>query len=114
MARRSKTPNGAVTSLRLLTRLKVPAGTNVITADIRSLVPAAFFTMLGVGAELGIIGVLAFSLSALTPLAKYFTLATVIVMGIITLCYAVATTRSLTAARSGSALTAESGTSGTL
>jgi hypothetical protein len=98
-------PYGKATVFRRNTSLRVPLGTNVIVADRRSLIPAALVTMFGIGAELGILGVLAFSLSDQATAARYSALAAVIVMAVTVLAYAIATTLALADSRPGSALT---------
>jgi hypothetical protein len=95
-------------------RLRVPVGSNVIVADFRSLIPAALVTMLGIGAELGILGVLAFSLSNRTAPIRGTALALVIIVAIVVLWYATTTTAALADSTPGSALTPDSSTSATL
>ncbi len=96
------------------TTLRVPLGDNLIVADFRSLIPAALVTMFGIGAELGIVGVLAFSLSDRTAAVRIFALILVIVAAVAVLWYAVATTRALADSTPGSALTPDSSTAATL
>ena len=97
---------GGTTTFKRKTLLRVPQGNNVIVADFRSLIPAALLTMFGIGAELGILGVLAFSLSNRTLPIRWAALALVIVMAGTVLGYAIATTRTLAGPTPGSALTA--------
>lgn len=94
--------------------LRVPLGDNVIVADFRSLIPAALVTMFGIGAELGIVGVLAFALSDRTEPIRIAALILVIVAALAVLGYAVATTRALADSTPGSALTPDSSTAATL
>jgi len=94
--------------------LRVPVGNNVIVADFRSLIPAALVTMFGIGAELGILGVLAFSLSNRTAPIRGTALALVIIVAIVVLWYATITTAALADSTPGSALTPDSSTSATL
>ena len=89
-------------------------GNNVIVADFRSLIPAALVTMFGIGAELGILGVLAFSLSNRTAPIRGTALALVIIVAIVVLWYATITTAALADSTPGSALTPDSSTSATL
>lgn len=106
-------PGSARIKLRSAANFKIPAGTNMIMADMRSVIPAAIVTMFGIGAELGIVGVLAGSLSAAALQARIIAVVVVAVMAAVTLWYAVATTRALGNFTSGSALSAD-GTSYTL
>jgi NhaP-type Na+/H+ and K+/H+ antiporter len=85
-----------------------------MVADFRSLLPAALVTMFGIGAELGALGVLAFSLSDRTAAFRYSALAVIIVMAATILAYAIATTLALADPKPGSAMTADSATSATL
>jgi hypothetical protein len=107
-------PDGKETEFRRATMLRVPLGSNVIVADFQSLIPAALVTMFGIGAELGILGVLAFALSNRTAPVRGTALALVIVTAIIVLCYAIATTLALADSTPGSALSPDSSTSATL
>jgi hypothetical protein len=83
----------------------VPAG-DVIAADMRSLLPAACVTMFGIGAELGVIGVLV-SLATGAFAAKAAVTILLAVMGVLVLAYAVGTTRELADTTPGSALSAQ-------
>jgi hypothetical protein len=96
------------------TTLRVPLGDNLIVADFRSLIPASLVTMFGIGAELGIVGVLAFSLSDRTALIRIVALILVILAALAVLGYAVATTCALADSTPGSALTPDSSTAATL
>jgi len=110
----STAPDGRTTTFSAKTTLRVPLGPNVIVADMRSLTLAALVTMFGIGAELGILGILAFSLSDQTGAARYGALGAVLAMAVVVLAYAAATTYALADSRPGSALTPDSATSCTL
>jgi hypothetical protein len=107
-------PDGTLTTFRRATMLRVPLGSNVIVADFRSLIPAALVTMFGIGAQLGILGVLAFSLSNRTASIRGIALALVSLMALTVLVYAIATTRALADSTPGSALAPDSSTAATL
>jgi hypothetical protein len=87
--------------------LKVPSAGDVMNADMRSVVPAAIVTMFGIGAELGILGVLAF-LSAESTVLRAWTIAAIAFSALIVVGYAGSTTRSLADSGLGSALSASS------
>lgn len=87
--------------------LKVPSAGDVMNADMRSIVPAAIVTMFGIGAELGILGVLAF-LSTESLVIRGWTIAVLAVSALIVVGYAGSTTRSLADSGLGSALSASS------
>ena len=87
--------------------LKVPSAGNVMNADMRSVVPAAIVTMFGIGAELGILGVLAF-LSTESTVIRACTIAVLALSALVVVGYAGSTTRSLADAGLGSALSASS------
>jgi hypothetical protein len=87
--------------------LKVPSAGNVMNADMRSVVPAAFVTMFGIGAELGILGVLAF-LSTENTVIRACSIAVLALSALIVVGYAGSTTRLLADSGLGSALSATS------
>jgi len=86
--------------------LKLPAAGNMIKADMRSVAPAAALTMFGIGAQLGILGVLGYDLSAATSAVRTGSFAALITIALIVLLYAALTTRTLADAKPGSALSA--------
>jgi hypothetical protein len=94
--------------LRRKAILKVPSAGNVMNADMRSIAPAAVFTMFGIGAELGLLGVLAWLLSAEGTTVRVSALVVLGLAALIVLGYAWSTTRSLADAGQGSALSASS------
>jgi len=87
-----------------VTHFKAPSGTNVIMADMRSVILAAVVTLFGIGAELGIVGILAGYLSAEALQARVIAVLVVAIMAVVTLWYAAATTRVLADSPRGSAL----------
>jgi hypothetical protein len=111
---RAPEPDGKLMRFAPRTVLRIPLGPNVMVADFRSLLPAALVTMFGIGAELGALGALAFSLSDRTTAFRYSALAVIIVMAATILAYAIATTLALADPKPGSAMTADSATSATL
>lgn len=88
--------------------LKIPTVGNVIQSDMRAVIPAALVTMFGIGAELGILGVLAFWLSAENGPARIAALLFLFFAGVIVVVYAGLTTKSLADAQPGSALSVSS------
>ena len=97
-----------VIRLRRKSILKVPSAGNVMNADMRSVAPAAVFTMFGIGAELGLLGVLAWFLSTESTAVRVSALVVLVLAALIVLGYAWSTTRSLADAGQGSALSASS------
>jgi hypothetical protein len=107
-------PDCRQATIRTATSLRVPLGTNVIVSDMRSLIPAAMITMFGIGAELGLLGVLAGWLSAETGGARIAVVTVTGVIVVVLLWYAWSTTHAVKDARPGSALTPDSHVSATL
>jgi hypothetical protein len=101
-------PESAPSKLGQEAIVKVPPAGNVMDADMRSVVPAAMVTMFGIGAELGILGVMAWSLSAESTVIRACTVAVLTVAALIVVGYAGSTTRSLADSGLGSALSASS------
>lgn len=93
------------------TSLRVPLGPNVIAAQMRSMLGAGMVTMFGIGAELGILGVLAGSLAIGSSAAHGWALAVIASMAMVVLGYAIATAVTLADTRPGSALSAQTRTS---
>jgi hypothetical protein len=110
----AKPPHGKTVRFSRATLLRIPQGDNVIVADFRSLTAAALVTLFGIGAELGILGVLAFSLSDRTTTIRWTALVLVTLMAIVVLGYAIFTTKALSDTTPGSALTADSSTAAIL
>lgn len=96
-------------------RVIVPSTTsNLIVADMRSLMVAAALTTFGIGAEIWMITILAGTFSDAVPAgqAAAWPIAIVIILGFIA--YAVTATKALANPKPGSSLSAEPGTSFTL
>jgi hypothetical protein len=70
--------------------------------------------LFGIGAELGIFGVLAFSLSDRTTAVRWTALGLIILMALVVVGYAIATTTALVAKSPGSALAPDSSTAAVL
>jgi hypothetical protein len=95
--------------------LEVPqAASYVITGNLCMTLVAAFVTMLGIGAEFGIAGVLAFGLSEATQVWRDLMLAIIVVAACGVLYYAVTAIAALADPQPGSSLSAKAGTSFTL
>ncbi len=94
--------------------LQVPQPTSVITGNLWMTLVAAFVTMLGIGAEFGIAGVLAFGLSEASQAWRDVMLAIIVVAGFGVLRYAVTAIAALADPQPGSSLSSRSGTSFTL
>ena len=107
------TPPGTRARLRENARLKLPGRGKAMAADMRAAIPAAVVTMFGIGAELGIAGVLGGGLAADVFSARAIAVAVAAVMAAVTLWYAAAGTRALADSATGSAVSHE-GTSYTL
>ena len=86
--------------------LKIPTAGNVIQAELRSVILAALVTMFGIGAQLGILGVLSFYLSAESGPARWAAVMLLALVALIVGLYAGLTTRAMADARPGSALSA--------
>lgn len=97
---------GSVQTLpRGMTYLKTPGRTAAITADMRSVIPAAMVTMFGIGVELGIITELVL-LSGLAIQTKIIVEVAAALVALVTLCYASLTTRLLANPLAGRGLSA--------
>jgi hypothetical protein len=106
-------PHRARATLREAARLKIPAGNRAAAADLRPVIPAAAVTMFGIGAELGMAGVLGGGLAAEVFSARAIVVAVAAVLAVVTLWHAAAGTRALADSAAGPAPGAD-GTSYTL
>ena len=88
--------------------LRVPMGDKTIVANMLSLIPASLVTIIGIGAQLGLLGMLAGELSALSGLAHNIAWVIVGVMAAVMVGYAVVATAELASSRPGSALASDS------
>jgi hypothetical protein len=95
--------------------LQVPPGSGVvITGNLAMVLVAAVITMFGIGAELGIIGVLAYDLSEATLTWRCWMLVAVALAAVLLVGYAASAIRATADPRPGSSLSAAQGTSFTL
>jgi hypothetical protein len=106
-------PQRAPYSLPKLRRLMAPQGTNLIVANVRMVLAVNILTMFGIGAELGIAGVLA-ALSSATAFGKGWIYAALAAVAVLAIWYAATATRTVADPQPGSSLSAEAGTSFTL
>jgi hypothetical protein len=88
--------------------LRVPMGDKSVVADMRSLIPASLVTIIGIGAQLGLLGMLAGELSALSGLGHNIAWVIVGVVAAVMVGYAVVATAELASSRPGSALASDS------
>jgi hypothetical protein len=107
-------PRVKTSRLRSPTVFTIPHTSQVVAAQMWSLLAAACITMFGIGAELTILGVLGFSLSAASLTVRLIIVGTTALGGAIVLIYGVLAIRALADARPGSALSATGSTSFTL
>jgi hypothetical protein len=110
----AKTMIGARRRELLLARSKtvqLHANINSITTNLASVLMAAVVTMFGIGAEIGILVVLAFSLSEADLIWRAAMLAGIVLAGILLLWYAVNAIQALADPEPGSALASPSETS---
>jgi hypothetical protein len=101
---------------RLVTEraLQVPAGANVLFGNLQMILAVAVVTMFGIGAEIGIAGVLAYGLSEAGQPWRVGMLAVIALVGLLTIAYAVTAIRAIADPRPGSSISSTSGTSFTL
>lgn len=93
----------------------LPRVGEVVAADMRSMLTAAFVTVFGIGAEIGIVGwSLGYGLAAAPLWARIGSLVVSALAGMLVLGYGVAQIRALTDPREGSALSGAGGSSFTL
>jgi hypothetical protein len=94
-------------------RLLAPQGTNVLVGNMGMIIAANFITMFGIGAELGIAGVLAY-FSEATQLCRVGMFCGIAAVAILVFVYAKTATRTMADPQPGSSLSAQAGTSFTL
>jgi hypothetical protein len=110
---RISAPQGQYYDLRQDKRLLVPQGTNVIVANLAIILIVNFFTMFGIGAELGIATVLAdFSSASGHGQAWMFTALAAVAFLVIV--YAATATRTMADPQPGSSISSQVGSSFTL
>jgi hypothetical protein len=95
------------------TKLLAPQGTNVLVATMGMLVVANILTMFGIGAELGIAGVLAYFSEATQPW-RVVMFCGIAAVGVLVFAYAQTATRTMADPQPGSSLSSQAGTSFTL
>jgi hypothetical protein len=94
--------------------IQVPQSSNVIVASLGTVLATAVVTMFGIGAELGIVGTLAFGLSGASSGWRLIMLVATGLVAILMLLYAVTATGALANPVPGSSTSAAPGTSFTL
>lgn len=94
--------------------LQVPPGSNVIFGNLLMVLIAAIVTMFGIGAEIGIAGVLGYGLSEASQVWRSVMLGILGLVAVLVLFYAVTAIRALADPRPGSSISATGGTSFTL
>jgi len=94
-------------------QLLAPQGTNIIVANLKILLAVNLCTMFGIGAELGIAGVLAL-LSDATLVWQGLIVAALAVVAVLVIFYAATAARAMADPQPGSSLSAQTGTSFTL
>ena len=92
----------------------VPPDSNVLVADMRSLLSAAALTTFGIGTEIGLVAVLAIHFSGATPSGRVASWVISAIVGAGLVLYGATGIRALADPTSGSSLSAGSGTSFTL
>jgi hypothetical protein len=111
---KSKASYRAEADLRADRGLQVPTGANVLFGNLRMIIAVAAVTMFGIGAEIGIAGVLAYGLSEASQPWRVGMLAVIGLVALLTIAYAVTAIRAIADPRPGSSISATSGTSFTL
>lgn len=94
-------------------RLLAPQGTNIIVANLKIILAVNLCTMFGIGAELGIAGVLA-RFSDATLLWSSCIIAALAVVAVLVILYAATATRTMADPQPGSSLSSQAGASLTL
>lgn len=94
--------------------LQVPQAGNTIVASLGTVLIAALVTMFGIGAELGIVGVLTFGLSEASLAWRSIMLAAILAMAGLVVWYAQNAVRALADPQPGSSISSTPGTSFTL
>ena len=111
---KSRASYRAEAELRTERSLQVPPGSDVLFGNLRMILGAAVLTMFGIGAEIGIAGVLAYGLSEASQPWRWTMLAVTGLVGLLTMAYSVTAIRAIADPRPGSSISATSGTSFTL
>jgi hypothetical protein len=95
------------------TQLLAPQGTNVLVANLGIILVVNIFTMFGIGAELGIAGVLA-GFSDATGHGRGFIFLALAAVAVLVVVYAVTATRAMADPQPGSSVSSQAGASFTL
>jgi hypothetical protein len=98
-------------ALRRTTVFRLPHTTEVVDAAMWVLLVAASLTIIGAGAELGILGVLTFSLTQAASWVRNACLVGTAILGALVLCYTVVSIRSLADPAPGDSLNGSGGAS---
>ncbi|HEY6310776.1 MAG TPA: hypothetical protein VIY52_08205 [Streptosporangiaceae bacterium] len=98
-------------SLKATTTFPLPHSTQVIASQMWALLLASFLTLFGTGAELGILGVLTWSLAAAESLVRAVCVALIALSAVVVFFYSVISIRALADPAPGDALNATAGTS---
>jgi hypothetical protein len=94
-------------------QLQAPQGTNIIVANLSIILIVNLFTMFGIGAELGIAGVLA-GFSDATGLGRAAVFVGLAAVAILVIIYAITATRAMADPQPGSSISSQAGASFTL
>jgi hypothetical protein len=94
-------------------QLQAPQGTNIIVANLSIILFVNLFTMFGIGAELGIAGVLA-GFSDATGLGRAAVFVGLAAVAILVIIYAITATRAMADPQPGSSISSQAGASFTL
>lgn len=98
-------------SLKATTTFPLPHAGQVIASQMWSFLAASFLTLFGTGAELGLLGVLTWSLASAELLVRVVCLVLIVVSAVVVFFYSVTSIRALADPAPGDALNATSGTS---
>jgi hypothetical protein len=94
-------------------QLLAPQGTNILVANLWIILTVNIFTMFGIGAELGIAGVLA-GFSSATGHGRGFIFLALAAVAVLVVAYAVTATRAMADPEPGSSVSSQAGASFTL
>ncbi len=106
-------PEGTLLKAEQL-RFRWPQGANSFIGTMGMVILASLVTMIGIGIQLGIAGVLAIGLSEANTFGRWVAFFILVAAGIFTLAYSVTAIRTLADPQPGSSLSSTAGTSFTL
>jgi hypothetical protein len=92
----------------------LPQGSNLLIGTMGMIILAALFTMVGIGIQLGVAGVLAVGLSEASTFGRWVSFLILCAVGVFTLRYSVTAIRALADPQPGSSMSNTAGTSFTL